>query len=233
MPDPFYNGLRVLAPGLVVAALLIGFSIMVVDRPVATFVHGAAGGHWMFVAMTHVVDPVLPGSAIGIIVAAIAVVSGWKPGRTGRTVIACCMAALMAYAIKDQLKYAFGRLWPETWVNNNPSWIRDGAYGFYPFHGGAGWGSFPSGHMAGIAAPMTVVWMRLTRWRWLAAVLVTVVAIGLVGADYHFVADVLAGTGVGVANGLGMLATLAAAWSDSPSNPSEPVHEIGDASGPA
>ena len=28
------------------------------------------------------------------------------------------------------MKYAFGRLWPETWVDNNPSWIHDGAYGF-------------------------------------------------------------------------------------------------------
>ena len=232
MPNRSDNGLRVLITGLVLAAALIGLSIMVVDRPVATLVHGAAGGHWVFVAMTHLVDPVLPGSAIGVIVAAIAVVGGWRPGRSGRTVIACCMAALMAYAIKDQLKYAFGRLWPETWVNDNPSWIRDGAYGFYPFHGGVGWSSFPSGHMAGISAPMAIVWMRLRRWRWLAAMLVVVVAIGLIGADYHFVGDVLAGTGVGVASGLGMLATLAAAWSDIPSTPNATRQGDGDGRGP-
>ena len=31
------------------------------------------------------------------------------------------------------LAYAFGRYWPDTWVHDNPSLIRDGAYGFHPF----------------------------------------------------------------------------------------------------
>ncbi len=229
MHDP-HPGMRVFLAALS-SVLLIGLSVEFVDRAVATSMHQTFGGARPVVALTPIVDPVLPGSAIVIIGAATAVVSGWRPGRVGWTFIACCMAALMAYAIKDQLKYAFGRLWPETWINNNPSWIRDGAYGFFPFHGGVGWSSFPSGHMAGISAPMTVVWVRLVRWRWIAAALVMLVAVGLVGADYHFVGDVLAGTLVGVASGLGVLATLAAAWSDSDPRAGGPEHS--DAGGTA
>jgi hypothetical protein len=40
----------------------------------------------------------------------------------------------------------FGRTWPESWLGDNPSWIRDDVFGFFPFHGGRGWESFPSGH---------------------------------------------------------------------------------------
>ncbi|HEX4766344.1 MAG TPA: phosphatase PAP2 family protein [Lichenihabitans sp.] len=209
-PNP---GMRSLAAALS-CVVLVGLSIAFLDRPAATFSHHVFHGAFAFVALTHVVDPVLPGSALGLIVAAVAVMSGWRPGRLGRTLIACCMAALMAYAIKDQLKFGFGRLWPETWVNGNPSWIGNGAYGFSPFHGGAGWGSFPSGHMVAITAPMCVIWRRMPRLRWLSALLVLLVAVGLYGADYHFVGDMIAGVYVGIACGLGMLAALHAGWSD-------------------
>jgi membrane-associated phospholipid phosphatase len=104
---------------------------------------------------------------------------------------------LVAVSIKDQAKFAFGRLWPETWVYGNPSWIANGAYGFAPFHGGAGWSSFPSGHMTVITAPMVVLALAQPRWRWIAAIPVALVAIGLFGADYHFVGDMIAGTLLG------------------------------------
>ena len=208
-PNP---GMRSLAAALS-CVVLVALCVAVVDRPAASWAHATFHGAWEFVDLTHIVDPVLPVSALGLIVAAVAVMSGWRPGYVGRTFIACCMAALMAYAIKDQAKYALGRLWPETWVNNNPSWIKDGAYGFSPFHGGAGWGSFPSGHMTAITAPMAVIWQRAPRWRWLAALIVAVVAIGLFGADYHFVGDMVAGVYLGAACGTGMLAALHAGWS--------------------
>ncbi len=55
--------------------------------------------------------------------------------------------------------YVFGRDWPETWIDNNPSLIRDGAYGFHPFHGNSAYGSFPSGHTARTLAVAAVVWI--------------------------------------------------------------------------
>lgn len=209
-PNP---GLRSVVAGLS-CVVLVGLSIAFVDRPLATWVHETFHGWWGFVWLSHAADPILPGSALGVLAAAVAVMSGWRPGRIGRTIIACCMAALIAYAIKDQAKYAFGRLWPETWVNNNPSWIGNAAYGFSPFHGGTGWSSFPSGHMTGVSAPMGVLWLRAPKVRWLAVFLSAVVAIGLLGANYHFLGDVIAGVYLGVGCAVGVLAALHAGWSN-------------------
>ena len=57
-------------------------------------------------------------------------------------------------------KGLFGRTWPESWLGNNPSWIRDGVFRFFPFHGGAGLGFlFPLGHAAVITATATLLWV--------------------------------------------------------------------------
>ena len=209
-PNP---GMRSLVAALS-CVVAVGLSIAFVDRAFATWTHTTFHGARFFVILTHIVDPILPAAALGLTVCAVMVMSGWRPGCVGRTFIACCIAALVAYAIKDQAKIAFGRLWPETWVNGNPSWISNGAYGFSPFHGGAGWGSFPSGHMTAIAAPLSVAWQRAPRWRWLLVLLIMLVAIGLLGADYHFFGDVIAGVYLGAACGTGTLAALHAGWTE-------------------
>ena len=100
---------------------------------------------------------------------------------------------------RRRLKRAFGRTWPETWVNHNPSWIDNHVFGFFPFHGGPGWASFPSGHMFATAGLLGVPWLLLPRLRPLWAVLIALMAIGLYTMDYHFVSDIIAGTGLGAA----------------------------------
>lgn len=189
--------------------LLVALCVLFVDRPAAVLAH-ADFAAWKpaFDAMTHIVDPVPPVATLGIAAAGSASLLGWRPGPLGRTLVACCLAALVAIALKDELKYAFGRLWPETWTENNPSLIRDGAYGFFPFHGGRGWFSFPSGHTTMIAAPVAVLWIRLPRWRPILAVPVLLVVVGLYGADYHFVGDMVAGLYLGAACGIGASALL-------------------------
>jgi len=107
----------------------------------------------------------------------------------------------VAVIIKDQLKFAFGRAWPETWTRNNPSFIRDGVYGFYPFHGGAGYASFPSGHTTMICTVMTVLWICYPRFRPVYALCMAAVAIGLVGANFHFLSDVIGGGFLGLSAG--------------------------------
>ena len=172
-------------------------SIAFVDRPAAQLTHDVFHGDRMFVALTHIVDPLLPAASLGLLGLGGAMLAGWRPGPVWRIVLCACLAVLATVAVKDQAKYAFGRLWPETWVNRNPSWIADGAYGFFPFHGGTGWTSFPSGHMAVVTAPMAVVWRSLRAWRVLTLVPIGLVAVGLYGADYHFVGDMIAGTLLG------------------------------------
>jgi membrane-associated phospholipid phosphatase len=177
-----------------------------VDRPAATWAHAAFGeaGHGevakrVFIALTHIVDPFVPLAVAGLFLSGAALATGRGRVFAERALFAACAATLAAIAAKDWLKFAFGRLWPETWVNGNPSWIADGAYGFTPFHGGAGWASFPSGHMTVITVPFAVLALARPAWRWAAAVAPVLVALGLYGADYHFLSDILAGTLLGAA----------------------------------
>lgn len=99
--------------------------------------------------------------------------------------------------VKDQIKFIFGRTWPETWVYNNPSLLKDNVFGFNFFHGGDDYASFPSGHTAVIVAAMTVLWHFYPRWRVLYVLAVALVVTGLVGMNYHFLSDVIAGGSLG------------------------------------
>ena len=191
----------------------IGLAIAFLDRPAATWSHAAFPDQRLwFNALTHIVDPVLPLATIGLVIALAAASLGYQLARVGRVLVACCIAVILVVTLKDQAKYAFGRLWPETWVDNNPSWIGSGAYGFSPFHGGRGWASFPSGHMAVISAPACVVWRNVSNLRVVIALSVTLVAVGLYGSDYHFVSDILAGTLLGVLVGYVTVELLGLDW---------------------
>jgi membrane-associated phospholipid phosphatase len=185
--------------------ILLGLSIAFLDRPLSSWSHQHLNGIDGFVWLTQIAEAPALLAVYALIAAGIAAACGWRPGRWGRILISCGVATLVALAIKEQLKFAFGRTWPETWVQNNPSWISNGVFSFEPFHGGQGWSSFPSGHTTAIAAPMAVVWQTLPRWRWLWASMVGLVAIGLLGADYHWLSDVIAGAYLGAAVAFGVL----------------------------
>jgi membrane-associated phospholipid phosphatase len=96
------------------------------------------------------------------------------------------LATLAATAAKDELKFVFGRSWPIFW-------LKDGVYGFQPFSSSYLYGGFPSGHTAYISAPLGVLWALAPQWRPVCAAIIAFVMFGLVAADYHFLADVLAG----------------------------------------
>ena len=188
-----------------VLLLVVGVAgcILFVDRPVADFVHARlATQRPLFAALTHIVDPA-PVFASLVLVWTLSQIAR---GRTMsgledvllRTAVSVCAAVL----VKDQLKWAFGRTWPETWTNNNPSWIGNGVYGFFPFHGGQGWFSFPSGHTTVICAVTSVLWLHWPRGRPLYAAAALAVTVGLLGADYHWVSDILAGAALGTTVGL-------------------------------
>jgi membrane-associated phospholipid phosphatase len=202
------NTPRRLFAAVLSCAILVSLSIALVDRPTSTWSHATLHGLVVFAWLTHLVDPLLPAGAVILAVAGVGALLGRPPPAWARTLIACCLATIIAVIIKDQLKYACGRLWPETWTNNNPSWIGGGAYGFFPFHGSEGWESFPSGHMTRITACMAVLWQRVPRFRWLWGTLVLLVAIGLLGADFHFIGDMIAGAYLGAACAAGVVAWM-------------------------
>ncbi len=110
-------------------------------------------------------------------------------------------ATLAATALKDELKWMFGRPWPQYWQQY-------GLYSFHPFANSWLYGSFPSGHTSYIAAPMLVLMALRPRFAALSAGIVLLVMFGLVGAGYHYVGDVVAGFFVGLTAAAGSIILL-------------------------
>jgi membrane-associated phospholipid phosphatase len=172
-----------------------------IDRPIALFVHAHSAQHETFARLTYLPDLLIPLAAAAFVGFGLWALAGQPLSKIVTAGALCTIGLIVAETIKSQLKLAFGRLWPDTWVANNPSFIHDGAYGFNFFHGGAGYASFPSGHMAATCAVISVLWIMVPKLRPLYALIVLAVAAGLVGANYHFLSDVIAGGFVGASTG--------------------------------
>lgn len=182
---------------LISAALVTG-CYRYVDVPLAQWAHHHQLRQY---GLFHGLQALADGLVLLAPVALLAV--GWRRVR-GRTVLGdrrALQAALSVLAVsllKYPLKWAFGRTWPATFYQNNPSLLQDGVYGFHPFQGGVAYSAFPSGHAAVVAAVATVLWIYSPRYRLLGVGLWLVVTVGLLGAYYPFAGDVLAGTLLGV-----------------------------------
>ena len=171
------------------------------DRPIALFAQSWLPHHETFASVSHMPDPFIPLAAIALIGLALWNVSGRPLTKIQNATAVCSLSVLIADATKNQLKYVFGRTWPETWFPDGPSFIRDGAYGFNPFHGGVGYGSFPSGHMAVACAILSVLWIYYPKLRAVYLLAALGVAGGLIGGNYHFLSDVIVGAFTGVSTG--------------------------------
>ncbi len=188
-----------------VFALLISafaLSYYFLDRQLAAVMHAHTHSEPFFIWLTYIAAPLAPiASILAAFVGARALARGSLTNTESALLRASC-AILIAGVLTHELKDVFGRTWPETWVNNNPSYFGNGTYGFFPFHGGQGYRSFPSGHTTAIAAAAGAAWYLWPKLRWLGAALSLAVAIGLMGADYHWLSDIMAGGTVGVSTGV-------------------------------
>jgi membrane-associated phospholipid phosphatase len=191
-----------LATWVLSCVVLTGLCILLLDRPVATWSQDALHRPASAVAITKLANVrVIDIAALAVPV--IALILRLTTGRLSapwRIATAACLAVLLATLLVILLKYGFGRLWPDTWVDNNPSWIGTHAYGFAPFHGGRGWASFPSGHTARTSAPFAVLWQRLPKYRALWVLPTLVIAAALIACNFHFLGDCVAGVYLGIAS---------------------------------
>jgi membrane-associated phospholipid phosphatase len=198
------------------AAVLLGAALVVlcyyfVDRRVAFFVHDhgfAADPELKWLTLP---PPVLQAWTPVVLVLLLARRATGPLRRWQVALAAGCVAMILADQFRESLSWVFGRDWPETWIDDNPSLIRDGAYGFHPFHGSSAYGSFPSGHTARTLAVAAVVWIAYPRWRVACVLGSAAVATGLIGMNYHFVGDVIAGGFIG-----GIVGTYTFARFDTP-----------------
>jgi membrane-associated phospholipid phosphatase len=196
-----YGRLRNWCIGLAITIVGVIASYLWLDQPIAFLVHRNVTDKTMFVWLQR-----LPIAFLLLSLLVLAWCGLWalmdRPfSRVQSIGFACCLSFIATNFINNQLKYAFGRTWPDTWIDNNPSLIQNGVFGFIPFHGGPGFASFPSGHVAAVCAVITVLWWSYASLRPIYLDCVAAITIGLVGANYHFLSDILSAIFVGVSAG--------------------------------
>ena len=185
----------------VAMTIVVAASYAFVDRPAAFYAHAHLTQYGVFDALTRISEYLAIASVAVFVLAGLRSLVTAQWARWQGTLLLCAISLTAAESVKDELKFVFGRTWPETWVNNNPSLIGNGTFGFNFFHGGAGYASFPSGHTTAVCAVMAVLWFAYPKLRPLWGLAVLAVVVGLIGADYHFVSDIIAGGFLGTSAG--------------------------------
>ena len=116
-------------------------------------------------------------------------------GRTGnlsRTLMRACGASILAYATNHLLKIVFGRPVPLTLSRTDAQLV------FHFFHGNHH-SSFPSGHMALLAAFAGVLWQAYPGTRLFLVFVLCVAGAAIVAGNWHYVSDIIAGAALGLA----------------------------------
>lgn len=192
---------------LVLAAALVTICYLWVDRPVAWFVHDHEIATWdrehgnLLKRITDVPDWAEEGAPAAIVICVLLMLA-WPGWHCPRAVGTTAIVLIVSDQIKEQVKFVFGRTWPDTWIDHNPSLIQNGAYGFHPFTGGIAYASSPSGHTTVTVAAMSVLWVAYPRLRLLWVALSMTEGVALISLNYHFVGDVVGGAFLGALCGL-------------------------------
>lgn len=185
---------------LVGVSAAVAVSYRWLDRPIALWVHGDIGNAGGSVAQQFgpYPDPLVPLAVVFFLVSGLRVIMRRSlSGRLQSGAFVCAVSVLITETIKDEFKFVFGRTPPESWGGDYPSFIRDGVYGFHFIHGGPGYQSFPSGHMAAACAAAAVLWCWYPRLRWCYVIAVAAVGLVLIGTNAHFLSDVIGGAFLG------------------------------------
>jgi membrane-associated phospholipid phosphatase len=188
--------------GLFITVALVWVCFRWLDKPIALWIYDVFGGHRIPTELADRIVSLPLISAIVFVACGLLAVAGRTFSKLEAAIAMGAISTLATIVIKDQLKFAFGRTWPDAWGPGIVSFVRDGAYGFHFFHSGKSFESFPSGHAAVAAAVLSVAWMLFPNLRAICAIAVVAVDIGLVALNLHFLSDVTAGSFLGASAGL-------------------------------
>jgi membrane-associated phospholipid phosphatase len=196
----FAGGVSVGCVLLASSGFLIPISYEWLDRPLAQFFHAAVqrphGGY--FRTILEGPNPLVGLAALMLVLSAAWMIATRRGlGLYPRMGLAAGIAGLLTDAAKSELKFVFGRTWPDSWKGQHPSFLADGAYGFHFFKQGGAYQSFPSGHMAVGCAILAVLWVYLPAWRPVTMGVAVAIGAALVAGNFHFLSDVLAGAVLG------------------------------------
>jgi membrane-associated phospholipid phosphatase len=179
---------------LILGGIAVVVCYFFVDRPVAWLMNRHRFHSDEFLLWPSLV---FDGLAYLLVLATVVVVASrlWRPASPLPTLLVAMTTNLVVTTwIKDLLKWAFGRAGPAIWISN-------GVYGFHPFDSAGGFLSFPSGHAAATFAVISLLWRSRPQWRSLYLLVGGLICGTLVGLNYHFVGDVIAGTMLGSVTG--------------------------------
>ena len=188
---------------LLLVALFALVSVQWLDKPIALWVHGvfASPRRVAELAGSPFLSMPLVAAAVFVVLGLLAIM-GRRFTKLETAVLLCDISMLAADAAKNQLKFAFGRTWPDSWGPGVVSLVHDNVYEFHFFQPGTSFESFPSGHAAVAAAALSVLWILYPKLRALWGTGVVTAAAGLVALNLHFLSDVVAGSFVGISTGL-------------------------------
>src|SRR5262249_8226653 len=156
---------------LLICGACVTISNFFVVRPFAYFVPAELLGYRATFDLVGRLPKVLGPLVIGCtLIFAVRAVLGRPTTEIQTSIVLSALSLALSAILENWLKFAFGRTWPETWVQDNPSLIRDGVHNFNPFHGGRGVAAFPSGHMIVISAITSAFWFLHPRLRSLVAI---------------------------------------------------------------
>ena len=183
---------------LALTVLAVAVCIVYVDRPVADFVEGHVRHtefcNWLMFAIRSL-DLVVLGALFFLFACGLWVISGRELRNWAETPLLCSWSAMWAVAADIIFKHIFGRGWPD------PTYIHDHLYGFHLLDGSTHWDSFPSGTAAISVAIVSVLWIRNPRWRVPGMLIVFLLSVAVVIANYHWLSDVIAGAFLGATTG--------------------------------
>lgn len=141
-PQQLYLPLWNWCIGLAVTAAGVVASYLWFDQRIAFFVHRNVTDKTVFVWLQRLPVAFLLLSLVALVWCGLWALMQRPFSRIQSVGFACGLSFIAANFITNQLKYVFGRTWPDNWIQNNPSLIQNSVFGFNPFHGGPGFASF-------------------------------------------------------------------------------------------
>ncbi|MCP3967096.1 MAG: phosphatase PAP2 family protein [Lentisphaerae bacterium] len=186
------------------AVILCIISVLYIDKPLSYAMHEVRVSklYFIFFEMQYIVDIMHKLFPLALIYLIVKYMLG-KTGLIDRSIFLLTASCLSAKALKEFLKFVFGRTWAETFKHANPSLIKNGVYKFNFFHGSEiAYQSFPSGHTAVVFAFATALWLICPRARGISVILCLAVIAGLLGCNFHFLSDIIGGAFIGIFSAL-------------------------------
>ena len=112
---------KVWLSGFLMTALLVSLSVAWVDKPIANLIHDVLGSWQVPDAVVQSPGLSIPlAAALIFVIFGLLVIAGRKFSKLEIAILLCDISVLAADATKNQLKYVFGRTWPDSLGSADP-----------------------------------------------------------------------------------------------------------------